>query len=128
MSELRHAYPAIRELNAEVLAISTAGVKPLTDFAHALELPFPVLSDGSGVAYRAFGLGKGMTIRLPTLVRAARLLWREKRLYRPMGDIMQMGGDFIVDGAGIVRYAHGSEDPTDRPEADELLRLIADLK
>lgn len=128
MSELRHAYPAIRELNAEVLAISTAGVKPLTDFVHELELPFLVLSDGSGAVYRAFGLGKGMIVRLPTLVRAARLLWREKRLYRLVGDIMQMGGDFLVDGAGIVRYAHGSEDPTDRPEADELLRQIADLK
>ncbi len=78
--------------------------------------------------YFAFGLGKGMVIRSRTLLAAARLVWRAKRLYRPIGDIMQVGGDFIVDSAGLVRYAHSSEDPTDRPEAAELLRLITELK
>jgi hypothetical protein len=69
-----------------------------------------------------------MLIRPRTLLAAARLVWRAKRLYRPIGDILQVGGDVVVDRAGIVRYAHSSEDPTDRPEAAELLRLIADLK
>jgi hypothetical protein len=41
---------------------------------------------------------------------------------------MQVGGDFIVDGAGIVRFAHSSEDPTERPDVIELMRLIASLK
>lgn len=40
MSQLRHFYPAFRELNAEVLAIAAVGLKPLTAFARELELPF----------------------------------------------------------------------------------------
>jgi peroxiredoxin len=128
VSQLRHSYPAFRELNAEVLAIAAVGLKPLTAFARELELPFPVLADASAEVYFAFGLGKGMLIRPRTLLAAARLVWRTKRLYRPIGDILQVGGDVVVDRAGIVRYAHSSEDPTDRPEAAELLRLIADLK
>ncbi len=103
-------------------------MKPLTAFARELELPFPVLSDASAEVYFAFGLGKGMLIRPRTLVAAARLVWRAKRLFRPIGDVMQVGGDFIVDGAGVVRFAHGSEDPTDRPEAPELLQLVAELQ
>jgi peroxiredoxin len=128
VSQLRHSYPAFRELNAEVLTIAAVGLKPLTAFARELELPFPVLSDASGEVYFAFGLGKGMVIRPHTLLAAARLVWHAKRLYRPVGDIMQVGGDFIVDSAGIVRYAHSGEDPTDRPEAAELLRLMGDLR
>jgi len=128
VSQLRHSYPTFRELNAEVLAIAAVGLKPLTAFARELELPFPVLSDVTGKAYFAFGLGRGMVIRSRTLLAAARLVWRAKHLYRPIGDIMQVGGDFIVDGMGIVRFAHSNEDPTDRPETAELLQLIANLK
>ena len=87
MSQLRHAYPAFRELNAEVLAIAAVGLEPLAAFARELELPFPALSDVSGEAYFAFGSGKGMVIRPHTLLAAARLVWRAKRLYRPIGDI-----------------------------------------
>src|SRR3990172_4124157 len=112
-------------MNAEVIALAAVDRKPLIAFARELQLPFP---DVTGEVYRAFGLGKGMVIRSRTLLVAARLVWRAKRLYRPIGDIMQVGGDFIVDGNGIIRYAHSSEDPTDRPDFIELMRLIASLK
>ena len=128
MSQLRHSYPAFRELNAEVLAIAAVGLQPLTAFARELGLPFPALSDASAEVFFAFGLGKGMLIRPRTLLAAARLVWRAKRLYRPIGDILQVGGDVIVDRAGVVRYAHSSEDPTDRPEAPELLWLVAEVQ
>ena len=128
MSQLRHSYPAFRELNAEVLAIAAVGLKPLTAFARELELPFPVLSDANGEVYLAFGLGAETVIRPRTPLAVARWVWRAMRLLRPMGDSMQVGGDFIVDGAGLVRFAHSREDPTDRPEAAELLRFITELK
>jgi len=125
---LRDHYATFREMNAEVIALAAVDRKPLAGFARELKLPFPVLSDVTAEVYRAFGLGKGMVIRSRTLLVAARLVWRAKRLYRPVGDIMQVGGDFIVDGNGIIRYAHSSEDPTDRPDVIELMRLIASLK
>ena len=43
-----------------------------------------------------------MVIHPRTRLAIARLVWRAKRLYRPIGDVMQIGGDFIVDGMGIV--------------------------
>ena len=127
MSQLRHSYPKFRELNAEVITVAAVGLGPLEKFARELELPFPVLSDSTAKIYRAFGLGKGLAIHPRTPFEFARLAWNEKRLYRPVGNAMQIGGDFIVDDAGRLRYAHSSEDPTDRPEVVELLRLIAEL-
>ena len=127
MSQLRHSYPEFRGLGAEVLAVSTVGLAQQSDFARQLELPFPALSDVNGQVYRAFGLGKGLALHPRAPIQFVRLVWREKRLYRPVGAVMQIGGDFIVDDAGLLRYAHSSEDPTDRPEVVELLRLIAEL-
>ena len=115
-------------MNAEALAIAAVGLGSLAAFVRELALPFPALSDAGEQVYSAFGLGKGMVICPHTLLAAARLVWHAKRLYRPVGDIMQVGGDFIVDGNGIIRYAHSSEDPTDRPDVIELMRLIASLK
>lgn len=128
MSQLRHSYPEFRELDAEVIAVAAVVLKPLAKFAQALALPFPVLSDAKVEVYRAFGLGKGLAIRPRTPIEFARLLWREGRLYRPIGDVMQIGGDFLVDREGLLRYAHIAEDPTDRPTAAELVRRIAELK
>lgn len=43
------------------------------------------------------------------------------------GNSAQLGGDFIVDHKGIVRYGYRSEDPTDRPPVDELVDVLLDL-
>ena len=43
-------------------------------------------------------------------------------------DPHQLGGDFIVDARGILRYAHWSEDPTDRSPVDVLLPALAQLR
>ena len=43
------------------------------------------------------------------------------------GNSARLGGDFIVDQKGIVRYGYRSEDPTDRPPVDELVDVVRDL-
>ena len=42
------------------------------------------------------------------------------------GGSAQLGGDFIVDREGIVRYAYRSEDPTDRPPVEKLADVLRD--
>lgn len=121
MSQLRQSYSDFQRLNAEIIALSTVELNLLNRFSRELQLPFPLLFDANGKTYRAYGLGKGLTIRARTPLEFARLVWREKRLYRPIGDVLQVGGDFIVDTNGIIRFAHNSEDPTDRPHVQELL-------
>ena len=40
----------------------------------------------------------------------------------------QLGGDFIVDAWGKVRFAHPSEDPSDRPTFQRILEELKRLK
>ncbi|MBI3763265.1 MAG: hypothetical protein HY260_15575, partial [Chloroflexi bacterium] len=58
----------------------------------------------------------------------ARLLLAGRRWRGIQGDSGQLGGDVIVDGNGIVRLAHRSHDPTDRPPVKLLLDVIEQLE
>jgi hypothetical protein len=39
-------------------------------------------------------------------------------------DVLQLGGDFILDREGRLAYAYRSADPTDRPAVEVLLRAV----
>jgi hypothetical protein len=60
------------------------------------------------------------------LFRYLRLVFRDGRLRRPYKgeDVLQLGGDFVLDGRGRVVYAYRSAEPTDRPSVQELLRAV----
>lgn len=90
----------------------------------------PVLADPDRGAYRAYGLGRlpwHRAIAVKTLLLYAGFLLRG-RLPRPPGqDVMQQGGDFIVDGRGVVRFAHAGRSPDDRPRVDDLFRCLRSI-
>ena len=95
------------------------------------ELPFVVLSDRQRAAYRAYGLGRGRVWRVWGW-RAGREYLRLmrrgfRRLRRPTEDTLQLGGDFVVDRAGRLRYGYWGEGPDDRPTVDEIVAAVRAL-
>ena len=127
MSQLRHRYDDFREAGSEVTVVSFAEGKALEHYARDLRLPFPLLSDAERIAYEAYGLRKGglWSIFGPKTVWEYVKLMSRGRLFRGVqADPFQLGGDFVIDGKGIVRFAHRSEDPADRPSMDRLLESV----
>jgi hypothetical protein len=55
------------------------------------------------------------------------LLLRGRRLRRPEGDPLQLGGDFLIDREGILRFVHRSRTPADRPDPDLLVTRAVKL-
>ena len=43
------------------------------------------------------------------------------------GDSTQLGGEFIIDRDGTVRFAHRSRDPTDRPRVEALMEHLQEI-
>ena len=84
---------------------------------------FTVLLDPDRSVYRAYGLERSVrrTWTLRTIRHYVAAIVRGERLHRPHGDPYQLGGDFLVDASGIVRLAHRSVDPIDRPSVDRVL-------
>ena len=127
---MRDHYEEVRRLGGEVLVVSFAQPAFLALYERKEALPFPLVADLSLAAYHAFGLERA-TWR--ELVRAG-VLWRYLRLmlrgWAPQRgnkgeDVLQMGGDFVLDARRHLVYAHRSAEPTDRPPIAELLQAVA---
>jgi peroxiredoxin len=118
-----------RQLGAEVLVVTQARPPVLAMFLRDYPLPFPLVGDPERAAYRAFGLERtswGRIMRPGIAFRFLRLLCRGWRPRRPRQgeDVLQLGGDFVLDGQGRLVYAYRSAEPTDRPSVAELLRAV----
>ncbi len=107
--------------------ISFAQRRALKHYARDLRIPFPLLSDPERAAYIAYGLRMGglWSIFGPKTIWEYVKLIAHGRLFRGIqADPFQLGGDFVIDGRGIVSFAYRSEDPADRPAMDRLLQAV----
>jgi peroxiredoxin len=112
---------------AAVVLITFTRPRNLRGFRRRLALAYPVLADETRAFYRAYGLHRGSRRRVWGLssVRAyGRLLRQGRRLERPTGDTLQLGGDFVIDRDGRLAYVYRSRGPDDRPSVDDLLDAV----
>lgn len=93
---------------------------------------FPCLADPDLDTYRTFGLKRGSmadVVGPATWLKAAAAMRQGHFGGRVIGDVMQLPGTFIVDRAGIIRFARYAEHSGDHPSMEELiaaLRAIAE--
>jgi peroxiredoxin len=129
LGEVHQRYEEFRALGAEVLVVTQARPGLLAAFLREQSLPFPAVADPERAAYRAFGLERTswLTLLRPLVVlRYLRLLFRGWGPRRPAGgeDVLQLGGDFVLDREGRLAYAYRSREPTDRPSVETLLQAV----
>jgi hypothetical protein len=126
---VRDHYQDIRRLGGDVLVVSFAPPPLLTVYEREQTLPFPVVADHSRSAYQAFGLERASwraMLRAGVVWRFLRLMFRGWLPRRPNKgeDVLQLGGDFVLDAQRRLVYAHRSTEPTDRPPVAELLHAL----
>ncbi len=51
-------------------------------------------------------------------------IWRGRSLRLPRTDITQLGGDFVLDNAGRIVFAHRSREPADRPSPSAIVDAV----
>src|SRR5262249_59252050 len=94
-----------------------------------VQVPFPILIDADKSAYRRWGMGRTTPLRSflsPTLTwRYLKLLWRGERFLGLAPDMLQLGGDFVVDREGRVAFAHAMKDNGDRAPVDRLFEELS---
>ena len=129
MAQLRSAYDEIKALNTEVIAISFETGYWVQVWLSETKVQFPLLLDPSRQAYHAYGLTRSLwrSWGLKNIWYYAKALRTDQPRHTTGGDTTQLGGDFIVDAQGIVRLAHRSHDPTDRPSLTNLLSTLRHL-
>jgi AhpC/TSA antioxidant enzyme len=111
-----------------ILIVSFAEPAKLLPYQFRQQWPFTILADPQRTAYHAFGLKQLPFWRVfspSTLVRYLQLLREGRRPRRyEKTDIYQSGGDFILDRAGNVLFAHRGRNPADRPKMTQLLNVV----
>ena len=92
--------------------------------------PFQLLLDKERRAYAAYGVQRSLAASMSfAAVRKTRELAKQGVPVRGLqGDPSQLGGDFIVDNARVLRFVHRSKDPTDYPSVEELLATLRGLQ
>ena len=94
------------------------------------EAPFPCLADPQREGYRAFGLKRGSwwdVIGPAAIARGMTAGRKGHHIERPVGDVMQLPGTFIIDRQGIVRYARDARHSGDHPQTTELVEALRAL-
>ena len=113
-------------LETDIVLVSFMG----RQFAHLwrreMGVDFTMLIDRDRAAYVAYGLARSFwrSWGLKNLGYYARAMFRGQQFKWPQDDSTQLGGDFLVDKKGILRFVYASEDPTDRPDVAYLLNAL----
>jgi peroxiredoxin len=111
-----------------IIIISFAQPAPLLQYQKHHRWPFTILADPNRVAYKAFNLPRLSWWRVfsPRTLKLYFKLLRQGKKRQDYGkeDIQQAGGDFLIDRAGYILYAHRSREPSDRPTPERLLQEI----
>jgi len=119
----------LESLAVRVVAISFGPVSNARAWLAETGAPFLMLLDSERVAYHAYGLEhswlRGWGLKAAR--HYVRALLAGHRWRGIQGDTAQLGGDFIVDRNGIIRFAYRSHDPADRPPAGQLLAVLRQL-
>ncbi len=96
----------MRDLGAEVVAISGTPPEEARGAAGAARLPFPVLSDPARTVIGAYGV---------------------RHDDEPEGRAAARPALFLIDRAGMVRYAHVGEHARDRPAIGAVLLALESM-
>lgn len=110
------------------VAIVTMG-KPegAAAFCRQNRLPFTCLSDPGRGSYRAYGLRRGSfndVMGPGPILAGVRAAAKGHFVGRPVDDVYQLGGLFLVGSDGRIRYSHYPRHSGDNPGAGEIGRVM----
>jgi peroxiredoxin len=112
-----------------VVAVSLTTPPRVAAYLQAHPLPFPAVSDPERAAYQALSLERtpwSSFLRPRVIARYLKLMflgWRPQKSEKGE-DVLQLGGDFVIDSTGRLTYAYRSREPTDRPPARALVEAV----
>lgn len=126
---MRNDYAKFTDAGGNVALVTMGNVDQAAAFRERFKLPFVCLADRDQAAYKAFDLQRGSVnqfagpgVWLPGLKSFLR-----KGAGKPIGDVRQMPGSFVVDSAGVIQFAHRPDNSSQHPPHDEILAVLRSL-
>ena len=92
---------------------------------------FTVLLDRERTIYNTYGLERSkLRSKSPRTLWLYFTRWLQGQKFHDShgDDTSQLGGDFIIDMSGKLRFIYPSHDPADRPSVEKLLAVLKQIK
>ena len=96
-------------------------------YVEETSLPWPLIIDENRELYRSYGMlsASFWDIWGPrTWLAYLKEIIKGQKLKKSEADIMQRGGDVLIDPNGIIQMHHVGEGPADRPSVEMILKMI----
>ncbi|MCG6881411.1 MAG: AhpC/TSA family protein [Deltaproteobacteria bacterium] len=130
MAQLRDKAGDFEKAGGRIMLVGMGPPKESEAFLEKFEFPFPMICDPDRKLYGAFGLKRMGTLGFlsPSLaLKSLSALAGGNMVGIPEGDVKQLGGVFIIDTTGHVRFRHLSADPSDFPSAEDVLAVLKSI-
>jgi alkyl hydroperoxide reductase subunit AhpC len=113
--------------NVKILVVTFENNLLSRSYVEETSLPWPLIIDESRELYNSYGMryASFWDIWGPrTWLAYIREIIKGQKLIKSEADIMQRGGDILIDPNGIVQMHHVSKGPADRPSVEMILHII----
>ena len=128
---MRQQYPEFQAIGLGVVVVGLGTPTRTKEFRQRIGAPFPILCDPRRESYRRYGLMRTdfrRELNVATLTHGVKDGLRHGVRSSSDQDMLQLGGAFVIDGAGVVRYAHRARQWHDNAPIEELLAVGARLR
>ncbi len=128
LGHLKKDYSAFADAGAEVVCVAQGDAKIGKAYTILYELPFPLLLCGNDLAvYRNWGLmraAKSQMLNPVMLFKGVLSVLQGYKQTEVIGSGSQLGGAFVIDTTGKVRFVHRNRDASDNVDNKVLLAEI----
>lgn len=97
------------------------------NYVEETSLTWPLIIDENREIYRSYGMFSASFWNIwgpKTWLAYLKEIIKGQKLKKSEADVMQRGGDVLIDPNGIVLMHHVGEGPADRPSVEMILRRI----
>lgn len=125
MAQLCQRQQDLDRLKVRVLIISFSAPPFARAWLEETKAPFSLLLDENRGIYQRYGLERSfLRSWSPKTIWYYILNWKARPKSKLPDDLNQLGGDFIVDAQGALRFVYPSYEPVDRPSMSQLFTVL----
>jgi peroxiredoxin len=128
VAQLRSRKAEFEKAGARVVLVGMGTPAECTAFLQELDIPFAMIADARQTLYRQFHLKRmsALGVLSPTVaLKGIAAVARGSGIGKPVGDILQLPGVFVIDSGGRIIFSHQPAGPADHAAPDAILKALA---
>jgi alkyl hydroperoxide reductase subunit AhpC len=128
---LRDREEEFGKLNVKIVVVTFEADFLSRNYVEETSLTWPLIIDENRELYRSYGMLSASFWNIwgpKTWLAYLKEIMKGQKLKKSEADVMQRGGDVLIDPNGIVRMHHVGKGPADRPSVEMILKVIKEWR